>query len=76
MNDKEAVGSILIDSEQKRAIRYYSYGWSFQETTDRILSDRNNSIKRDMLREVGAYISKQYNKQAYPMEFYGKVEEK
>ena len=73
---KEDEQTILTALEQERAIKYYSCGWSFQETTDRILSDRNNSIKRDMLREVGAYISKQYNKQAYPMEFYGKVEEK
>ena len=68
--------TILTFLEQERAIRYYGYGWSFQEITDRILLDRNNSIKRDMLREVGAFISKQYNKQVYPMEFYGKVEEK
>ena len=72
----ETNGTTLTSLERERAIKYYSYGWNFQEITDRILSNRNNSIKRDMLRVVGAFISKQYNKQAYPMEFYGKVEEK
>ena len=67
--------SMLTPLERERAIKYYSYGWNFQEITDRILSNRNNSIKRDMLRVVGAFISKQYNKQAYPVEFYGKVGE-
>ena len=67
--------TILTSLEQERTIRYYSYGWSFQEITDRILSNRTDSKKRDMLREVGTYISKQYNKQAYPVEFYGKVGE-
>ena len=75
MNDKKEVGSMLTDAEQKRAIRYYSYGWSFQEITDRILAIRNDSIKRDMLREVGMLVSKHYKRQMYPVEFYGKVAE-
>ena len=73
---KEGEQTLLTPLEQERAIRYYSYGWSFQEITDSILHARTEKIRRDMLREVGGFISKQYNKQAYPMEFYGKVEEK
>ena len=74
MNEDEQ--TILTPIEQERAIRYYDHGWSFQEVTDSILYARTEQIRRDMLREVGAYIAKQYNKQSYPAEFYGKVEEK
>ena len=75
METKEDAQCILTPIEQERAIKYYGYGWSFQEITDSILQDRNDQIRRDMLREVGSYVSKYYNKQAYPTEFYGKVEE-
>ena len=61
---------ILSKSEQELAIRYYGYGWSFQEITARILDLRNEVIKEDMLREVGIIVSKRFNRKAYPIEFY------
>ena len=67
--------TILTAIERERAIKYYGYGWSFQEITDRILHNRNERIRRDMLRAVGMYISKRFNRQMYPVEFYGDVKE-
>ena len=75
METKEDKTIILTPFEQKFAIRYYGYGWSFQEITAHILHSRNDLIERDMLREVGICISKRFNKQMYPVEFYGDVEE-
>ena len=72
---KEETKGILTKNEQYQAIKYYGYGWSFQEITERILSNRNDKIERAMLREVGQCISKRLNRQMYPVEFYGKVEE-
>lgn len=75
MTDKEELGSTLTDSEQKQAIRYYGYGWSYQEIVERILALRNEGLRRLLLRAVGAVISEHYETQAYPVEFYGEVEE-
>lgn len=72
-NVKMKTKEILSEVEQDCAIRYYEYGWSLQEITDRILSDRANLIRRDLLRETGTLISKRFNRQMYPIEFYGKV---
>jgi len=65
---------ILTEAEEESAIRYYGFGWSFQEITARLLVLRNEEIKRDMLREVGIVVSQHFNRKAYPIAFY-KVEE-
>ena len=67
---------ILTEVEQKRAIRYYSYGWSYKEITDCLIATRNIGLSNALMREVGRAISKHYQKQSYPVGFYGKVEEK
>jgi len=65
--------SMLSVIENEHAMRYYGYGWSFQEITARILHDRNDIIRRDILREVGMCVSKRFSKQVYPLEFYGQA---
>ena len=66
---------ILTEVEQNRTILYYSYGWSYDEIADRILTYRNEGLQEVLMKEVGRVISKHYQKQSYPVEFYGKVEE-
>jgi len=66
---------ILTEAEQNRTILYYSYGWSYNEITDRILACRTEGLREVLMKEVGRTISKQYQKQSYPLEFYGKAEE-
>jgi len=66
---------LLSESEQDCAIRYYGYGWSYHEIVDRILASRTEGLSVVLLREVGRVISKHYQRQSYPIEFYGKVEE-
>ena len=66
---------ILTDAEQKRAIRCYSYGWGYKKITDCLIATRNMGLSSILMREVGRAISKHYQKQSYPIEFYGKVEE-
>lgn len=66
--------ALLSKSETEKAILYYKRGWSFQEITENILEARNVKIRREMLREVGILISKRFQRQVYPVEFYGKVE--
>ena len=66
---------ILTNVERERVVRYYGYGWSFQDITAQILADRNDKIEQDMLQEVGKFISRRLKRQVYPIEFYGKVEE-
>lgn len=73
MNTKD---NLLTKQEQDTAIKYYECGGSFQEIVESILHIRNEKIRRDMVREVGVLVSKRFNKQVYPIEFYGKVEEK
>ena len=67
---------ILTEAEQNRAILYYSYGWSYNEITNRILTCRNEGLQEVLMKEVGRVISKHYQKQSYPIEFYGKMEGK
>jgi len=67
--------TIMTAIERERAIKYYGYGWNLQEITDRILHNRIDLIRRDMLRAVGMCISKRLNRQMYPVEFYGDVKE-
>jgi len=60
----------LTEAECGLAIRYYGFGWSFQEITARLLDLRNENVKSEMLREVGILVSTHYNRKAYPIEFY------
>ena len=72
---KEETKRVLTDSERDKAIAYYSHGYCLQDITALILAERNEKIERDMLREVGQCVSTHFNRQMYPVEFYGKVEE-
>lgn len=65
---------LLTADETEKALCYYKRGWSFQEITEYILEARNAKVRREMLREVGVVISKRFQRQMYPVEFYGKVE--
>jgi hypothetical protein len=70
MHKHEYTTPLLTQDEQETAIKYWDYGWSFQEITARLLDLRNEEIKGDMLREVGILVSKHYNRKAYPIEYY------
>ena len=74
MNVKEE-DKILTEAEQDRAAHYYSYGWGYDEITNSILVCQNEGLQEVLMREVGRVISNHYQKQSYPFEFYGKVEE-
>lgn len=66
---------ILTEVEQERAVRYYGYGWSYDKITNHILAIRSEGLHKVLIRDVGKVISKHYQKQSYPIEFYGEVEE-
>jgi len=70
---KEETKEILSETEREKAIKYYGYGWSFQEIAARILESRNEKIRTELEREVGMLMSKRFNRPMYPIEFYGKV---
>ena len=72
---EETIRGILTESERNKAITNYTYGWCLEDITVQILAERNEKIERDMLREVGQCVSTHFNRQMYPVEFYGKVEE-
>lgn len=65
--------ALLVEREMEKALRYYKRGWSLQEITENILEARNAKIRHEMLKEVGAIISKRFQRQMYPLEFYGKL---
>jgi hypothetical protein len=73
MNEED---DLLTEREQDQVLMHYSYGGSFQEIVERILHIRNEKIRRDMVKEVGVLVSTHSKRQAYPIEFYGVMEEK
>lgn len=66
--------ALLAESETEKALLYYKRGWSLQEITENILEARNAKIRHETLKEVGVVISKRFQRQMYPVEFYGKLE--
>jgi len=61
---------MLTEAECELAIRYYGFGWSFQEITARLLDLRNEKAESEMVREVGILVSTHYNRKAYPTGYY------
>ena len=72
MNEED---KLLTEAERKRAMFYYSCGWSYKEITECLITTRNIGLANALRREVGRAISKHHQKQSYPEGFYGEVEE-